>query len=61
MKIVETDNFGRDYPNEKVVAHGIPHRDWAECMADALNERFAGQRFYFAAEDNYELQPGFQP
>lgn len=64
MKIIETDNLGRDYPDEKVVADNIPYQRFAEIMCEALvshlcNDRAA--RWYKVVEDNYELQGGFEP
>ena len=64
MKIVDTDNFGGDYPNEKVFIDGIPTKELAEKIASAINGRFVGtysSRYYKVVEDDYELQPGFEP
>ena len=65
MKIVDTDNFDGDYPNEKVVADNIKYRPFAETMCDALNKKYcysdACSRFYKVVEDDYVLQPGFEP
>jgi len=61
--VVDTDNFGGDYPNERFVAQGIAHESDANLMADALNAQ-AGEhslRFYMVVDDAYELQPGFEP
>lgn len=63
MKIIDTDNFGRDYPNETVVAENILHAHFANIMCGALNTD-AGEnssRYYKVVEDNYVLQPGFEP
>lgn len=37
MKIVSIDNFGGDYPDEKVIADNIKWKRHAEVMAEALN------------------------
>lgn len=62
-KIVDTDNFGRDYPNERFVAVGIPSKEMAQIMCKALNQQTGpdSQRYYFAVEDDYVLVPGFEP
>lgn len=62
-KIVETDNFGSDYPNEKFLLWAMPH-DKAQRIADAINDA-AGEmhdRYWKVVDDdNYKLQPGFTP
>ena len=63
FRVVETDNFGRDYPNESfAVTHGLS-RERAQTVADFLNERQgeAGQRFFKVVENDYKLEPGFEP
>lgn len=62
-RIVNTDNFGGDYPNEKFVEREFSSRHVAQLTADSLNER-AGEhspRYYKVVETPYELQPGFEP
>lgn len=64
MKIVDTDNFGGDYPDEKVIAEGITNERFAKIMCRALNDSFSGEtamRFYKVVPDDYVLQPGFEP
>ncbi len=63
MKIVDTDNYDGDYPNEKVIASGITNKDLGEVMVDALNAvgGVRSARYYKLVEDDYVLQPGFQP
>jgi len=66
MRIVDTDNFCGDYPNERFIATDIENREMAEVMAWALNEdpRFGGprsRRFYKVVEDDYKLAPPFEP
>lgn len=62
--IVETDNFGRDYPDEKFVENIPPLRmDRALEIARIINEQ-AGpnhSRYWKVVPEGYRLQPGFQP
>lgn len=64
MKIIETDNFGGDYPNESFVT-SLPqmNRDQAQRIADAINTIGGdySSRYYKVVDDNYVLQPGFEP
>jgi len=62
MRIVDTDNFCRDYPGEKFVLWSFPEHI-ARRIADALND-WAGpnaQRYYMVVEEDYKLIPGFEP
>jgi hypothetical protein len=63
MKIVDTDNFGRDYPDEKLIAADIKIKRFAELMCEALNVDAGdnASRYYKVVEDEYVLQPGFEP
>lgn len=65
MKIIDTDNFGGDYPNEKVIAENIKDPKIAKIMCDALLDELCTSnycpRFYKVVEDDYILQPGFEP
>lgn len=61
-RIVNTDNFNGDYPNEQFVLW--PMRDEsAEAIAEILNrdEGKHAQRFYKVVRNDYELVPGFEP
>lgn len=64
MKIIHTDNFGGDYPNEKFVI-GLPHLDEkrAKKIADAINSCTSenADRYWKVVPDDYKLQPGFTP
>ena len=64
MKIVETDNYGGDYPDEHFVT-GIPRlsQEAAEAIADILNAEKGSNshRYYMVVKDDYELKPGFEP
>lgn len=63
-KIVNTDNFGGDYPNEKFVT-GLPclSEERLQLIADVINAQTGrdAPRFYKVVPDDYELQPGFEP
>lgn len=62
MKIILTDNFGRDYPNEKVIKEGLKKKA-AEIEADRLNslEGPNSPDYYKVVEDDYVLSEGFKP
>lgn len=63
--IIETCNYGKDYPDEKFVTN-LPllrTKEEAESVADVLN-KIAGEnsdRFWQAVVDGYSLSPGFEP
>ena len=64
MKIIDTDNFSRDYPDETVIASHINNKKFAEVMCEALIERYCSehsQRYYRVVDDDYVLQGGFEP
>ena len=65
MKIVETDNHGGDYPDERLLALPRLTQDQAERIAGAINKELCDDdyapRFWKVVDDDYELQPGFQP
>ena len=61
-RVVDTDNFGGDYPNEEWV--GPPCRkDTAEKVAQAFNaeNNHNSLRYYKVVQLPYTLQPGFEP
>jgi hypothetical protein len=64
MRIIHTDNFGGDYPNEKFV-DGLPrlNKEKMKIICDAINKVIGenNPRFYRVVEDDYILQPGFEP
>lgn len=63
-RIVETDNFGGDYPNEQFVNLPTMPLEVAKKIADTLNEHFntgTYSRYWKAVENNYILKPGFEP
>lgn len=66
-KIVETDNHGSDYPNEKFVTP-LPVLSKEVCemicwiINQATNHRdLDADRFSKVVDENYTLQPGFEP
>ncbi len=62
MRVIDTDNFNGDYPDEKFVGPTMTEAE-AKAFADRLNKA-AGRdaaRFYRVVPDDYELQPGFEP
>lgn len=70
MRVMHTDNFGGDYPNEKFVTEipVIPDtedgRRTGQAICDLLQKLAGGemaQRYYRLVDNNYKLQPGFEP
>lgn len=63
MKIVETDNFGGDYPNEKFLNLPPLTREHAKEICKAINDGFPlnESRYWKVVPDDYKLQPGFEP
>lgn len=67
MKIVNTDNFGGDYPNERFV--DIPSMDEKSCkgVCHIVNSYFNppeapdSSRFWKVVPNDYELSPEFEP
>ncbi len=65
MKIIHTDNFGGDYPDEQFVK-GLPNlpKDRLQAICDEINRQTGdgtASRYYKVVEDDYVLQPGFEP
>jgi hypothetical protein len=63
MKIVETDNFDGDYPDEKFLNLFNMPEEAAKKICKVINEA-AGEncaRYWKVVPDDYALQPGFQP
>lgn len=62
MRIVETDNFNGDYPDESFVL-GILSRDAAINIAESIDLNCSGNespRFWKVVNNDYILQPGFE-
>jgi len=63
-RVVNTDNFGGDYPNESFVGPEYATQEEAEKEAEELNSKYGGDyapRYYKVVEMPYVLQPGFEP
>ena len=63
-KIVETDNFGGDYPDEKFVSLPPMTKEKAEAIADVINQHLSGNhadRYWKVVDSDYTLSPGFEP
>lgn len=58
MKIVETDNFGGDYPDEKFLNIPSVELEHAKAIAAAINAAFSSgyRRWWFIAEDDYQIK-----
>lgn len=61
-RVVNTDNFGGDYPNESFVGPEMLKED-AQVFCDSLNKPLGdhSSRYHKVVEGTYELQPGFEP
>lgn len=62
FRVVETDNFGRDYPNESFAGPRMSRED-ANRVADIFNAAAGNKhpRFWKVEPVTYRLQPGFAP
>lgn len=68
MRIVETDNFGGDYPDESFLLWPMPESAAKE-IAGAINRAAdssgyatgMASRYWKVVPDDYTLQPGFEP
>lgn len=64
MKIMHTDNFAGDYPDEKFVTElPIMSKEHADEICKAINSRLGdfSPRIWFVVSDDYKLRPGFYP
>ena len=64
FRIIETDNFGGDYPDEKFLSLPNMTRIQAHAVADAINAACSGNtasRYWCVVDVDYKLQPGFEP
>lgn len=62
--IVETDNFGRDYPDEKFVNLPPMRQESAIAITNMINEQLcsgSSDRTWMVVPFGYTLQPGFEP
>jgi hypothetical protein len=61
-RVVNTDNFGGDYPNESFVDGEYETQELAQAAADKLNVNAdISSRYFKVVKLPYELQPGFEP
>ena len=64
MRIVNTDNFGGDYPDESFVDLPPLEQNLAERLCNAINDAWSGDyspRYWRIVDDDYTLVPGFEP
>ena len=63
MTIVNTDNFGRDCPNEKFLYLPIGEKEALQKICNIINkhEGSTSLRYYKVVENGYKLVPGFEP
>ena len=68
MKIIETDNYDGDYPDEKFVNLPTMTEEHATKVADAINDGFndskrdiESSRYWRVVKNDYKLRPGFTP
>jgi hypothetical protein len=66
--VVDTDNFGGDYPDEKFVVQCWLREETAVEITRLLNaensingDGDAASRYYKVVARGYKLQPGFEP
>lgn len=63
-RIVKTDNFAGDYPDEKFVNLPLMNEDKAKKVCSAINLACSGlyaPRIWMVKPSDYKLQPGFEP
>lgn len=61
--IVNTDNFGGDYPDEKFLLQNLSEKQ-AERIAAVINQELSGDhapRFWKVVKQPYTLQGPFEP
>ena len=63
FRIVNTCNFGKDYPDEKFLNAPVMSEDEAKTVAEILNRREGPNaiRYWKVVESSYKLAPAFQP
>jgi hypothetical protein len=64
MKIVATDNFGREAVGEFLIAEHIRDESYAKIMCQALNDKYCDHpnapTHYVVKPDDYELWRGME-
>lgn len=64
MRVVETCNYGGDYPDESFLTPKGTSTPRAEKIAQGMNAHLSGpyaQRYWKVVPDDYVLLPGFEP
>lgn len=65
MRVVETDNFCGDYPYEQWACPYSLSKHKADAIANLFNELMCDSqdspRWWKVVDDDYQLQPGFEP
>lgn len=63
MRIVNTDNFASDYPDEKFVNLPPLSKEVLEKICKIVNDATGrdSPRYYKVVENDYKLPPGFEP
>jgi hypothetical protein len=63
--IIDTDNLGGDYPDEKIVADGFANEHVASVACTELNRAFNSgpnnRRWFKVRPGGYRCAPGFEP
>jgi len=57
MKIVQVDNFGRDYISDELIAENV-NKCFGEFLVEALNKQYSNSNspaYYKLESDDYEL------
>lgn len=61
MKIVLTDNYDRGFDPETLVSNISISNEAAESIVEYLNRRRSDREWFKVVDDDYVLDPGFQP
>ena len=65
FRIVDTDNYGGDYPDERFINLPPMSHEAADEIATAINKHLCNDdycsRYYKVVPADYQLQPGFEP
>ena len=64
FKIVDSDNFCGDYPDEKFVNMPVTSEEGCKEIAEIINRECSGSdapRHWKVVKEDYKLLPGFEP
>ena len=65
FRIVDTDNYGGDYPDEQFINLPPMSREASDEIATVINKHLCNgdhcSRYYKVVPADYQLQPGFEP